>query len=151
MRVSQSLNSSSSHPEPQEHRQDQPTSTTSRERSASRSANSATNELIKEVYDKSDEKLKTQMSTASSSPSLSSQTLADRLGGPDVNHSAVSTLFVVQMAIHRQKLQIRDMKAALKAAKNENTSLSEQLDSSAHERRQTEIEVLRLQEEKDES
>lgn len=62
---------------------------------------------------------------------------------------AASTVSVIQAAMNRQRAQATELKASLDAARDENASLRKQLDTSTAERRRTETELNRLQEERD--
>jgi len=73
---------------------------------------------------------------------------AGRLGS---DQTAASTLSVVQTAIHRQRMQLSDMKAALDTAREDNASLMKQLESSNNERRRIERDIVQVQEERDET
>ena len=72
-------------------------------------------------------------------------------GGLGGDQTAASTLSVVQTAIHRQRMQLSEMKTALDAARDENTSLTKQLESSNNERRRMERDMVQVQEERDET
>jgi hypothetical protein len=67
---------------------------------------------------------------------------AGKLGGDQ-------TLSMVQAAIHRQRLQVGEMKAALDAARDDNATLRKQLDSSNGERRRMERDIARVEEERE--